>query len=254
MIFGFMQNEQNEEAIGLYKEMLRLGVRENDFSFSSILSVYSNLANLEQGKQIHARIIQSWFGLDLLVKNALIDMYSKCGSLEDAHLVFMKMGKHYVVSCTTMIMSYGQHGKGKEALGILAEMKSEGLFPDGVTFLGYLYACNHGGLVEEGLRVFKIMIEVHNLKPKMEHFARVVDMLGHARRLNEAKSFIDEMGIESDVLVWEALLSACRVHGRQYWERNPPKRLWNCNQKDMDLLFCQLISMQKEDRGKTKRW
>ena len=57
MIFGFMQNELNEEAIGLYKEILRLGVRENDFSFSSILSVYSNLANLEQGKQIRAKII-----------------------------------------------------------------------------------------------------------------------------------------------------------------------------------------------------
>ena len=98
-------------------------------------------------------------------------------------------------------------------MGILAEMKSEGLFPDGVTFLGCLYACNHGGLVEEGLRVFKIMIEVHNLKPKRGHFARVVDMLGHAGRLNEVESFINVMGIESDVLVWEALLGACRVHG-----------------------------------------
>ena len=92
-------------------------------------------------------------------------------------------------------------------------MKSEGLFPDGATFLGCLYACNHGGLVEKGLRVFKIMVEVHNLKPKREHFARVVDMLGHVGRLNEAESFVDEMGIESDVLVWEALLGACRVHG-----------------------------------------
>nr|CAN77586.1 hypothetical protein VITISV_041085 [Vitis vinifera] len=98
-------------------------------------------------------------------------------------------------------------------------MKSEGLFPDGVTFLGYLYACNHGGLVEEGLRVFKIMIEVHNLKPKMEHFARVVDMLGHARRLNEAKSFIDEMGIESDVLAtplcWNFSVCAYRFDVKQ---------------------------------------
>ena len=213
MISGFVQNEQSEEAHGFYKEMLRSGVRENDFSLSSILPVYGNLANLDQGKQIHARVIKSWFGLDLSVNNALIDMYSKCGSLEDAHLVFMKMEKHDVVSCTTMIMSYGQHGKGKEALEILSEMESEGLVPDGVTFLGCLYACSHGGLVEEGVRVFKTMTEVHNLKHKQEHFACVVDMLGRAGRLNEAESFIDEMGIESDVLVWEALLGACRLHG-----------------------------------------
>lgn len=225
MISGFVQNEQNKEAMGLHKEMLRLGVRENDFSFSSILAAYGNWANLEQGKQIHARIIKSWFGLDLSVNNALIDMYSKCGSLEDARLVFKKMGKHDLVSCTSMIMSYGQHGKGKEALEILAKMKSEGLVPDGVTFLSCLYACCHGGLVEEGVRVFKIMTEVHNLNPKREHFACVVDMLGRAGRLQEADNFIDEMGIESNVLVWEALLGACKLHGETILGKKSAQRI-----------------------------
>ncbi|KAK9272725.1 hypothetical protein L1049_003102 [Liquidambar formosana] len=213
MIAGFMQNGQNEEAIGVYKKMLRLGVKENDFCFASILSVYINFANLENGRHIHGRIVKSWFELDLSVNNALIDMYSKCGSLEDAHLVFMRMAKHDVVSCTTMITGFGQHGKGREALEILEQMAREGLNPDDVTFLGCLSACSHGGLVDEGIKIFKIMRDVHNLKPRREHFACVVDMLGRAGRLNEAQRFIKEMAVESDVLVWEALIGACRLHG-----------------------------------------
>ncbi|KAL7255880.1 hypothetical protein ACSBR1_009925 [Camellia fascicularis] len=213
MITGFMQNKQNEQAIGLYQNMLRLGVKDNDFSFASILSVYSNLANLEHGRQIHARIVKSCFGLDLSVNNALIDTYSKCGSLEEAHLVFRTMGKHDKISCTTMITAFGHHGKGRAALSILDEMTGEGLNPDNVTFLGCLSACSHGGHVDEGVWVFRMMVDIYNLKPRREHFSCVVDMLGRAGRLIEAESFIEEMGIGSDFFVWETLLGACRLHG-----------------------------------------
>ncbi|GFZ18889.1 tetratricopeptide repeat (TPR)-like superfamily protein [Actinidia rufa] len=213
IITGFMQNKQNEEAIAFYQNMIKLGVRENDFCFASILSVYSNLANMEYGRQIHARIVKSCFVLDLSVNNALMDMYSKCGSLAEAHLVYRTMGKHDKVSCTTMITAFGHHGKGIEALGILHEMTREGLNPDDVTFLGCLFACSHGGHLDEGIMVFRTMIDVYNLKPRREHFSCVVDMLGRAGRLVEAEKFIEEMGIGSDVFVWETLLSACRLHG-----------------------------------------
>ncbi|KAK2970082.1 hypothetical protein RJ640_006555 [Escallonia rubra] len=213
IIAGFMQNGQNEEAIGLYRSMLRAGMQENDFTFASILPAYSNMANLEQGRQIHARIAKSWFGLDLSVNNALLDMYSKCGDLDEAHLVFWTMGNHDKVSCTTMITGLGQHGKGREALEILKEMESEGLKPDDVTFLASLSACSHGGLVNEGIWLIKTMVDVYDLKPRREHLSCAVDMLGRAGRLNEAESFIKDMGMESDVFAWEALLGACRLHG-----------------------------------------
>ncbi|XP_059671139.1 pentatricopeptide repeat-containing protein At1g11290, chloroplastic-like [Cornus florida] len=213
MMSGFMQNGENLEAIVFYQNMLRVGMKENDFSFSCILPVYSNLGNLEHGRQIHARIVKSWYGADLSVNNALIDMYSKCGSLKEAHLVFRTMEKHDKVSCTTMITGFGQHGKGREALEILDKMTKQGLNPDDITFLGCLSACSHGGYVDEGIWVFRIMIDVHNLKPRREHFSCIVDMLGRAGRLNEAERFIEEMGIESDVFVWETLLGACRLHG-----------------------------------------
>ncbi|XP_042501599.1 putative pentatricopeptide repeat-containing protein At3g15130 [Macadamia integrifolia] len=213
ILAGFMQNGQNEEAVGFYKRMLRVGMKENEFSFASILPVYSSLASLEQGRQIHTRIIKSHCGFDVSVQNALLDMYSKCASLADAQLVFMTMENHDVVSYTVMITGFGQHGKGREALSILEAMTIKGLKPDSVTLLGCLSACSHGGLVDEGLLVFKSMIDVHCVKPRMEHYACVVDILGRAGRLKEAEAFIENMEIKSDALVWEALLGACRIHG-----------------------------------------
>ncbi|GAB4832413.1 hypothetical protein Ancab_006430 [Ancistrocladus abbreviatus] len=212
MVAGCMQNEQNEEAIGIYRKMLESDVEENHFSFASILPAYGNLANLDQGRQIHARIVKSWFGRDISVNNALIDMYSKCGSFADANLLFLTMESHDIVSYTAMITCFGQHGKGREAIDILQNMIGEGLVPDNVTFLGCLAACSHSGLLDEGIQVFRMMVDVYHQRPAREHFSCLIDILGRAGRLKEAERFIYCMGIESDVVVWETLLGACSVH------------------------------------------
>ncbi|KAJ8640339.1 hypothetical protein MRB53_017033 [Persea americana] len=213
MISGYMQNDLNEEAIVFYREMLRHGVKENEFSFASILPAYTSLASIEQGRQVHARIAKSQFSSDVSVGNALLDMYFKCGILADAEFMFATMEKRDLVSWTVMIAGFGQHGKGRDALLTFEAMKREGLQPDAITFLGCLSACSHGGLVDEGLQIFRSMIDGYGIKPKREHYACVVDVLGRAGRLKDAERFIEDMGIASDVLVWEALLSACRIHG-----------------------------------------
>ncbi|KAK9115314.1 hypothetical protein Syun_022116 [Stephania yunnanensis] len=110
-----MQNGQSDDAVRVYQRMLRADVQENEFSFASVLPAYSSLARLEQGMQVHARIIKSRFGLDMSVGNGLIDMYSKCGSLADAKRVFTTMERRDVVSWTTIITGFGQHGKAREA-------------------------------------------------------------------------------------------------------------------------------------------
>ncbi|KAF5206900.1 Pentatricopeptide repeat-containing protein [Thalictrum thalictroides] len=256
MVAGFMQNGLNEDAVSLYRKMLRYGVRENEFSFASILPAYSGLARLEQGMQVHARIVKSSFSLDVSVRNALIDMYFKCGSLTDAKLAFKTMERRDVVSWTVMVTGLGQHGEGKEAVNILKAMISEGMRPDAVTFLGSLSACSHGGLVEEGLQVFRSMINVHNVKPRREHYACVVDMLGRAGRLEEAENFIVDMGFESDVVVWETLLSACRTHGeKELGERSAQKIMELDPKHDGPYVLLANIYADKglwEDKGRTQ--
>ncbi|KAL9677245.1 hypothetical protein QQ045_005473 [Rhodiola kirilowii] len=212
IIAGLMQDKLYKEAINLYKRMLTSGVDENQFTLASIIPAIGNLANLEQGRQIHARAAKSRSGSDVTVNNALIDMYSKCGNLDDARLVFETMGNHDTVTCTTMITALGQHGMVNEALEILKAMNVEKLRPDNVTFLSCLSACSHSGLLDEGIALFRNMADVYSMKPRKEHFSCVVDMLGRAGRLSEAEMFIYDMGLELDVLVWEPLLGACRLH------------------------------------------
>lgn len=213
VIGGLGQNGMEEEAVRLYKEMVAVGEKENEFSFASVLPAFAALACLELGRMVHARISKTDACLDVGVNNALIDMYCKCGVLEDARLVFDTMRSRDVVSWTVMIIGLGQHGKGREAVHAFRSLRIQGFKPDEVTFLAVLSACSHGGLAEEGLEMFRSMADDSSVRPRREHFACVVDMLGRDGRLREAEMFIGEMGMESDAFVWETLLGACRIHG-----------------------------------------
>lgn len=213
MIAGFMQNENNKQSVGFYRYMVKLDIRENSFTFASILPAYSNLASLEEGRSVHARILKSGFEFDLSVNNALIDLYCKCGSLDEAQLVFRTMRYQDRISYTTIITGLGQHGEGKKALEFFQDMLTAGIKPNDITFLGCLYACSHGGHVNDGMHLFKVMIDVYKIKPRREHLSCVVDMLGRAGRLKEAELFIEETGIESDSFTWQSLLGACNLYG-----------------------------------------
>ncbi|KAG0471032.1 hypothetical protein HPP92_015578 [Vanilla planifolia] len=213
LISALLHHKMAKEAIDFYRKMLRSGILENEFCFSSVLPAFSEFSSLEHGRMVHSRILKSTFQLDVGVGNTVMDMYFKCGIIEDAQLVFQTMTKIDVVSWTTIISGFGQHGKGREALKLFKMMEERGFIPDGVTFLGALSACSHGGLVDEGIKLFKSMVDVYCIQPRKEHFACVVDLFGRAGRLNEADSFIEEMGLKSDALVWETLLAGCELHG-----------------------------------------
>ncbi|XP_020588521.1 pentatricopeptide repeat-containing protein At1g74600, chloroplastic-like [Phalaenopsis equestris] len=213
MLSAFVQYGMTNEVISFYRKMLGVGITENEYCFATVLPAFSELSVVEHGRMIHSRVLKSKVQSDVGVGNALMDMYFKCGSLEDAHLVFQTMKNIDVVSWTIMIYGYGQHGKGRKALELFELMKKQGFKPDGVTFLGALSACSHGGLVNEGLGIVESMIGEYCIKPRREHCACVVDLFGRAGRLREAEGFIEEMGAGSDPLVWETLLGACEIYG-----------------------------------------
>eukprot|EP01018_Ginkgo_biloba_P040201 Gb_37572 [translate_table: standard] len=212
MITGYGQTGHYEEALKLNTRMLKTGIKPNQFTFASILGVCSGLAAMEQGKQIHALIIQTGFQRDVSVESALVDLYGKCGNMSDALNVFDKMLKRNVVSWTAMIGAYAQHGRAKEALQLFERMQAAGMKPNDVTFVCVLSACSHAGLVDEGLRCFDSMLIDHYITPRVEHYACVVDILGRAGCLSEAEDFINKMPFEPSALVWRTLLGACRIH------------------------------------------
>ncbi|KAJ4959458.1 hypothetical protein NE237_026569 [Protea cynaroides] len=89
-------------------------------------------------------------------------------------------------------------------------MKEAELKPNDITFVSLLTACTHAGLVELGLGFFKSMRSDHNIIPKVEDCACIVDLFCRLGRLQEAYEFICQMEVEPNVVIWGALLSASR--------------------------------------------
>lgn len=97
-------------------------INTNSFTFCNILSVSTYLINLEKGKQIHSFILKIGFELDVFVRSAFIDMYAKCGSLDNAYDVFNKMFKQNLVSWIVIIARYTQHGYVENVLKLFNQM------------------------------------------------------------------------------------------------------------------------------------
>ncbi|XP_047972839.1 pentatricopeptide repeat-containing protein At1g74600, chloroplastic-like [Salvia hispanica] len=211
LISGYSRYGQVEEALEIFRNLLMSGVNSDAYTCSSILGALA--ISSELGEQLHGYTIKVGFETDASVGSSLVMMYSKSGSISDCHKAFQQITDLDLVGWTTMIASYANNGKGSEALQLFDRMKRSGVEPDGVTFVGVLSACSHAGLVDEGHFHLQSMIRDHGIKPGQKHYACMVDLLGRAGRLEEAKRFIDSMPVEPAVLVWETLLAACKVHG-----------------------------------------
>jgi pentatricopeptide repeat protein len=140
-------------------------------------------------------------------------MYAKCGRIGVARQVFDKMSSRDVGSWNAMILGYGIHGQGEDAVALFSQMQQTGTKPDHITFTAVLTACSHAGLVDQGWQYFECMKSDYGLVPKLEHYACLVDLLGRAGHLDEAHDIIKKMPLEPQSNVWGALLGACRIHG-----------------------------------------
>ena len=213
MINCYAESDWPQEALKLFNDMQVSGIIPDQVTMLSVISACAQLGALDQAKRIHIFTDKNGFGNVLSVNNALIDMYAKCGNIEEARRVFDKMPRRNVISWTSLITGYAMHGDANNALELFGQMKAERIEPNGVTFVGVLYACSHGGLVNEGRQIFASMKEDYNIKPMHEHYGCMVDLYGRANLFREAMELIESMPLPPNVVVWGSLLSACRVHG-----------------------------------------
>ncbi|THU73811.1 hypothetical protein C4D60_Mb04t26790 [Musa balbisiana] len=213
MLVGYGQNGCSEEAVRIFCEMPKHGVKPDDFALGSVISSCANLASLEEGKQLHCRAIVSGLISFITVSNAIVTLYGKCGIIEDSHSSFDEMQTRDSVSWTALVSGYAQFGKAKETIDLFEKMLNDGVKPDGVTFIGVLSACSRTGLVEKGYGYYNSMIHDHHIVPIADHYTCMIDLLSRAGRLKEAEDFIKQMPCHPDAIGWATLLSSCRFHG-----------------------------------------
>lgn len=212
MISGYVSVGMNKEALKLFHEMQIAGVKPDIAALSSSLSACANLGALDEGTWIHTYINKNRINVDSILGCVLIDMYAKCGNIEEALNVFKNLNNKDVSSFTALITGYAIHGQGKEALHWFRQMQRHGIEPNHVTFVAILTACSHAGLVNEGKSVFQSMKKVYNLNPLIEHYGCMVDLLGRSGLLKEAKEFMETMPLKPNATIGGALLNACRIH------------------------------------------
>ncbi|XAR65195.1 hypothetical protein NMG60_11009219 [Bertholletia excelsa] len=215
---GYARSSTPLEAVNLFAQSQCFSLVPDKYTFPSLLKACASShaikeGALELGKWVHEYVKRHGFNQYIKVQTALIDMYAKCGSLEDAVSVFESMTFRDAQAWSTMIMALAIHGQADRAISTFEEMKISQVEPDELTFLGLLYACNHTGLVEEGWIYFCSMEDEYRISPGMKHYGCMVDMLGRAGRLCDAYKFIQELPVKPTPTIWRSLLSACSIHG-----------------------------------------
>ncbi|KAK7391614.1 hypothetical protein VNO78_20031 [Psophocarpus tetragonolobus] len=234
MINGYVQNGAPDDALVLLREMqMKDGIQPNKVSLVSVLPACALLAGLTGGKQIHGFSFKMELNDEVSLCNALIDMYSKCGSLDYARRAF-ETGSYFkdAITWSSMISAYGLHGRGEEALITYYKMLEQGFKPDMITVVGVLSACSKSGLVGEGISIYKSLMINYEMKPTIEICACVVDMFGRSGQLDQALEFIKEMPLDPGPSVWGSLLTASVMHG---------------NSRARDLAYRHLLELEPEN-------
>ncbi|XP_043716357.1 pentatricopeptide repeat-containing protein At4g39530-like [Telopea speciosissima] len=210
IIGSYVQNGIQLEALKLCKEMLAVGMSLSCFSLPLCITASSALAVMDLGKQFHSSVIKFGFDRDVYVGSSIIDMYAKCGNIEDSIKVFHELHDLNVVIFNALISGFAQHGRALEAIEVFKYMEKMNIIPNKITFLAVLSACSHVGLVEESILIFNLMCQSYGIEPEPEHYSCLVDAFGRAGRLEEASQLLqNSIGVSA----WRTLLSACRNHG-----------------------------------------
>ena len=207
LISGYVEHGYGEEALGFYEEMQLKNVIPDPVTVIGGLKACSSIGLIEKGIEIHAEIERrSLLGTNVVLGSILVDMYMKCGLVTKAQQVFDKLPIRDVVSWTTLIAGYTDHGYGEEALLCYEQMQLQGILPNAVTFISILRACGSIGAIEKGQEIHtelerKGFLEQNNLVG-----STLVDMYAKCGSVSIARQVFERLP-DRDTVSWNSLIS-----------------------------------------------
>ncbi|XP_024520034.1 pentatricopeptide repeat-containing protein At4g02750 [Selaginella moellendorffii] len=215
MISGYVKNGRGWDALEIFKLMDLAGMHPNDITFMSAIDACADLQALLEGQILHAEITASGTEPDAYLRNALLHMYGRCGSLAMAESLFDDMPDRDRWSWNVMISSYAHAGHTRRSLAFFAEMALDGITPDGVTFVAVLGACSHAGRVDLGCHYFVSMSTDYSMARDVDHdlYVCLIDVLGRSGWIKEAEDLIANMPFQPDSVAWATLLGGYRNYG-----------------------------------------
>ncbi|XP_057849780.2 pentatricopeptide repeat-containing protein At1g15510, chloroplastic isoform X2 [Cryptomeria japonica] len=205
ILAAYRRHRLPQEVLTLFRQMQQTDVQSDQFTFSSILPVCASTGTIEYGMEIHKRIIENGFLSDIVVVNALIDMYAKCGSIRKARKSFDKMPQQNVISWNAIIAGYAQHGLVEEALETFKQMQLAGVKPDSATFASILTVCAKMGALEHGMEIHLRVVESRFLSDTIVANT-LIAMYAKCGSIQKANGLFNKMP-QRNVVSWNAIIA-----------------------------------------------
>lgn len=207
------QNGYGKEALSLFHQMQAEGTKPNNITFLCLVDACTSLEALEEGCAVDECLCKYGFGKDIILCNALVNMYRKCGDLHKVRRVFDRMPYHNLVSWTALIAAFAQMGLGQNAVAHFQRMLLEGIHPDNIAFTCVLTACSHSGLIDMGRNLFCAMLKDFGIPQTIDHIVCMIDLSGRVGHLDEAEALLTQAPFQNLALPWLSLLGACQSCG-----------------------------------------
>ena len=205
MIQSYSWNGPFDQAIELYHCMIQSGTAPNKFTFPFVLKACSGLLALEEGMEIHDYAKRVGLDSDLFVATALIDMYMKCGVLDESRDAFDKMQKRDVVAWNAMIAGFSLHGLYGDTIDFLLEMQRTGISPNPSTVVGLLPVIGQAKALKQGKSIHGFCLRRGFEREDVLVGTALLDMYAKSGFLDYACRIFSKMDFRNEV-TWSAML------------------------------------------------
>lgn len=211
MVVGYAQDGQADEATRFFNQIHQTGMKPNELTFVSVVNACAILIDLSFGRQVHAYIMKSGFQSQVSVCNAIVTMYAKTQTIEDALCVLDKMQERDLISWNAIIAGYARNGHYQEALNLSFQMKQIGVKLNQFTYASILNVSSSLPAFEEGKQHHGHIIQT-GFDSNMFIGSALVDMYAKSDSLQYARQVLDKMP-EQDVISCNAMIAGYVQHG-----------------------------------------
>lgn len=205
---------RGEEAFKMFLSMLDDGFEPNEFTVCSVLDACGEEKELKLGKQLHGAIVKRMYKKDIFVGTSLVDMYAKCGEMEDSRMVFDGMRKRNTVTWTSVIAGYARNGFGEEAVRHFRVMQRRRIFANNLTMVSILRACGLLGDLQMGKEVHAQIFKNHE-QSNIFIGSALVWLYCRCGDYSSASKVLLDMPLR-DVVSWTSMISGCARLGHEH--------------------------------------